>query len=91
MQGTQEDIKRAIAVLAESVLMPRILTFYEDIETTSKTKQEQKDKCVEEFVLHCMKKFNMPEDEVRGLVDALIKKYKWIVEIEELDEEEELE
>ena len=33
----------------------------------------------------------MPEDEVRGLVDAVIKKYKWIVEIEELDEEEELE
>ena len=43
MQGTQEDINRAIMVLAESVLMPRILTFYEEVETTSKTKQEQKD------------------------------------------------
>ena len=91
MQGTQEDIKRAIAVLAESVLMPRILAFYEDVETTSKTKQEQKEKCIEEFISHCMKKFEMPEDEVRGMVYALIKKYKWIVEIEELDEEEELE
>ena len=88
MQGTQEDIKRAIIVLAESVLMPRILSFYEDVETTSKTKKEQKDKCIEEFVSHCVKKFEMPEDQLRGLVEGLIKKYKWIVEIEELDEEE---
>ena len=87
MQGNQQDIDNAIALLTEKRLIEQIRVIYEDITTTSKTKREERLQATNKFVEMCAVELQIPEDRIRTIVDHVVAKAKWIEEIEELDEE----
>lgn len=87
MQGTEEDIDKAIALLAEKELLGQIRVIYEDITTTSKAKKTEREKYTNKFIEKYAKELELSEDRIRKVVDDVISKAKWIKEIEELDED----
>ena len=80
------DNNREAEVLAELQLLEQIRSVYEDVETTAVFKRSQREKLAKEFIETCMKTLSLSQDEIKNAVDEVIKRAKWIEEIEELDE-----
>ena len=80
------DNNREAEVLAESQLLEQIRNVYEDVETTAAFKRREREKLTKEFIETCMKTLSLSQDEIRSTVNEVIKRAKWIEEIEELDE-----
>ena len=80
------DNNREAEVLAELQLLEQIRRVYEDVETTAAFKRREREKLTQEFIETCMKTLSLSQDEIRSAVDEVIKRAKWIEEIEELDE-----
>ena len=90
MQGTPEEIDNAIAALVEEKLLVLIRDIYEDVGSTSKEKKEQRTKCTEKFISMCEQELSISADRIKKIVDNVIAQTKWIEEIEELDEGQEI-
>ena len=87
MQGNQEDIDNAIAVLIEKKLIEQIRDIYDDVTTTGNMKKIQREQCTREFVELYSKELSCAKERLGNIVDKVIARTKWIEEIEELDEE----
>ena len=46
--------------------------------------REQREKTIREFIEECIKTLSLSKEEIKNAVDTVIKRAKWIKEIEEL-------
>ena len=87
VENNKEKRISEISVLVENLLLKQIRCIYEDVNTTSKEKKEEREKITKQFVDQYLDDTLLTKEEVIEMIDNVIAKAKWIKEIEELDEE----
>lgn len=88
MEDNKEKYISIISLLVENELLNQIQNIYFDDNKTLKIKRIEREACIKQFVEKYANKFYLSENIVRQIVDIIIKRTRWIKEIEEMCEEE---
>lgn len=88
MEDDKVNYISIISVLVENELLNQIQEIYFDDDKTLRIKKFEREECIKQFVKKYANKFYLSENIVRKIVDIVIKRTKWIKEIEDMSEEE---